>query len=205
LVYPTSGAGSGWYWDTELSAALAAGVELTPGIGIAAETMTDGFRRWADFMWNVRQSAQNDRLADLIKVVCVAGIGGLGTTRRQVMVAPIGSGYPPMWDPVHGFSHRWGIHYGAARPGGQLHVASYVRAQVRTWLYEAALPFAKLGKLIATDYDAIRVTERDPALMPELGGLGGWKVKELHNMTVPKPRWIESDEKTRTPGVSKPI
>jgi hypothetical protein len=154
-------------------------------------------------MWVLRTSAPKD-VAALIKLAVVAGIGALGQTgeRVELVTRSESPGSEPLFSPDSGFDPIWNVKRHPAREGGMLHVASYVRAQVRVWLYQAALPYAVAGTLISTDYDALRI-EGDDRQQQATKALGGWKRKLLHNVIVPKARWIESDEKVRMPGVSK--
>lgn len=200
VTYPIAGVYSGWYWDIEAAQARAAGVEMEAGYGLTWDGgLGDNFAVWANRMWKLRQSYPE--LADLLKLVSVAAIGALGATGEHAEIVRLDE-YPdcePVHSPQWGFSDTYGVRRSEAAPGGLLQVSSYVRARVRCRLYAAALPYAQTGDLISTDYDAIRTTRAGFEML----GLGGWKTKQLHNVTVPNPRWILSDEKTRTPGVTR--
>jgi hypothetical protein len=203
LEYPRSGEGHGWYWDIEIEQAKAAGVECIPDWGWVWPQRTNAWEAWATQMWKLRRHSV-DAVAALIKLAVVAGIGALGQTGERVDLVPReqAPGGEPLFSPATGFDPYWNVKRAPAQEGGMLHVASFVRAQVRCWLYAAALPYACLGRLISTDYDALRV-EGKVTSIKESKALGGWKKKLLHNVIVPKARWIESEEKVRMPGVSK--
>jgi hypothetical protein len=93
------------------------------------------------------------------------------------------------------------------REGLLIHIASYIYMRCRMALYRKALPYAERGTLVATNYDAIYTTEKPSYNIDKIKGLyfelGGWKTKELHNAHIPNPRQLQSDEKTRLPGVRR--
>lgn len=200
VCYPMYGEDEGWYWDIEAAQAQAQGVEMEAKNGFTWDGgLADTFEPWARRMWALRQD--HPELADLFKLVSVAAIGALGATGEHAEIVRLDE-YPdcePVHSPQWGFSDTYGVRRTQAAPGGLLQVSSYVRARVRCRLYAAALPYAQTGDLISTDYDAIRTTRAGF----EMPGLGGWKTKQLHNVTVPNPRWLVSDEKIRTPGLSR--
>ncbi len=202
LEYPRSGVGYGWYWDIEIEQAKALGVDCIPSYGWVWEKQSNAWSGWADQMWRLRRESR-PAIADQIKLITVAAIGALGMTGEAVelMRREDFEGGEPLFSPYGGFDREWNIRRLAAHPGGMVHIASYVRAKVRTWLFAKSLPYARDGRLISTDYDAIRIEGRVKDKSEKM--LGGWKKKELHNVMVPSARWLFSDEKVRTPGVAR--
>jgi hypothetical protein len=98
-------------------------------------------------------------------------------------------------------------------------IANYNRAIMIHWwwytvtecnraVYNFALPFAKAGRLIMIDYDAIMVLDgndkynyiRKFDIGEVFAVAGDWKWRELHNVSVLGDRTFESDELTHKPG-----
>lgn len=163
----------GWYWR-----------EWTKGLG-----------RWARKMAKLRETAP-EAIAPLIKQSIVAAIGRFGSeaVRYNLTDTPAPDD-TPIIDVDAGHLAAWVHGEPADRGELQIHWASYIMTMVRLQLFLAADSYAARHQLIATNYDALYVTVK-----PSFRGRR-WKVTELHNVTVPAPRHIVSDEKVRRPGI----
>lgn len=163
----------GWYW----------------------QSWTKGLGRWARKMAKLREEAP-EAIGPLIKQSIVAAIGRFGSepVRYNLTDTPEPDDTPVI-DVNAGHLQAWVHPEPADRGELQIHWASYIMTMVRLQLFLAADSYAARHQLIATNYDALYITVK-----PSFQGRK-WKVTELHNVHVPAPRHIVSDEKTRRPGI----
>jgi hypothetical protein len=200
VIYPRSPGElvTGWYWTEELAAA-APYATIERGDGIAWPAWAETLAPWAERVWTLRGQATPE-LAGMVKALSVAALGRLAvdrTTRRLVGERPA-RGFP-YCDPHAGMgAGYWIAEAEGEREAMLLHVNSYVMAATRLALWRKACVYAARGLLVATNYDAVYQTDRREPLSS--GDLGAWKARKLHHVRIRAPRWIESDEKTRTPG-----
>ena len=213
LSYPRSREEGGpwvaWLWFEEVYAAAAAGFGVQfpdDALAISWEDWTTAAAPGALELSRLRRDAPSPQVADLIKQATVELIGLWAAPHMRLRLSASGTGtrhYDESLGEVPGAVEleEWpehGINLVAQ--------ASYIYMRARMKLYLAALPAAKAGSLVSTDYDAIYTTER-PEWLPESANTGEWKIAELHangsSLGAPYPRAIISKEKLRLPGVAR--
>jgi len=204
LSYPTTYACIGHFWSDEIHRAEENGFACAPGPGWGWFGTSDVLAAGAERLWELREGARFDRYRDLpwrvaiednIKRAAVEAIGLWAVSDELVKLG--GSDGEEYIDEIAG---RTGILESRERSSGSLlHLASWVFMRCRCALYDAALPAARRGALVATNFDEIYTTA-EPDWLETGTGLGQWKVRKLTNAQAPKPRWIDSDQKTRHPG-----
>lgn len=202
MQYPTVGEHEGWYWQESIRLAQDRGISVTDvWEGYSWPLLADVFRPWSLHMHNLRDHPWPD-VQQLVKFITVASIGRLASDARSktLVVLPAGGDHPYVDRRGGGIGNRFWVHEEEQiRAEHLIHIASFVYDQCRIRLFGRAEHEG--GHLVSTNYDEV-YTDLEPT-GPGSAGLGEWKHRPLHNAVVREKRWIESDEKTRTPGVPR--
>lgn len=202
-VYPVErGSYTVWLWKEEALEAEKAGcgISILQGWGWVKSDSTSAL--WAARMNALRDEAQNERVADMLKAAIVAAIGrhGMGPWRYTVIHERYATpdDLPMIWE--HGLSIFW-LRKTYDYDSSQLtHWYSYIMAKCRTTLYQRMMAEQAAGnQVIASNYDAIYL--RRPTMLPTGGELGEWRERALHQAEIPYLRAIDSIEKRKMPGV----
>lgn len=109
--------------------------------------------------------------------------------------------------PTHYFIHKEKNKHAIPMP----HWNNYTGQRVALDTYKFALPFAERGTLVSTNCDSVLVfddtvvpgTVRKYSIDAALCEVSTWRWELLHNVFIPAPRSINSDEKVRRPGVTR--
>lgn len=207
--YPTTGTWTTWAWAEEVADARDAGATVTEHEGWAWTAWDDRHGAWGARMHALRQAAPG-RARWAIKLATVAAIGAHGRKPGRLTVtpadrpsAPEGAVIPTdqagTWLPL-AITEAPG-----ARDGALAHVYSYVVMTCRRRLYAKALPYARAGRLLATNYDACYVAGTPTAGGPDPDptALGAWRARCLARLRLPRPRWVIALGIRRTPGLPR--
>lgn len=193
-----------WLWKEEANAARELGCSVVPTDGWAWRQTSPLLAEWAGRMADLRATAPSAELSNLVKLAAVGAIGRHGMPAITYQLIPTAEA-PPTARPylkAHGSNPftDWSIQEtGDPKANALSYWHSYIQMSVRLRLYQRILVHVAQGnRVLATDYDCIRL-ERPPAL--NLSD-PAWRVSALTNVTFRHPRWVESDQKTRTPGVT---
>lgn len=211
VSYPDT-AGSvfeGWYTHEEQAAAERIGYQLERKEGVCWPMWSDALAAWAHHMYALRDAAPSDIVRGLVKLASVAAIGRFGSdiiSGEIVAEQPEGDDwdYYTNPDPMSEGITDWYISRKVAdREGLLVHISAYVHANVRLATWAKAWTLAQEGRLAATNYDAVYEIPTSQTASITSADMGAWKSHLLHHARIRAPRWIESTEKTRTPGVSR--
>lgn len=194
-----------WLWKHEADAARRAGAIVTTIGGWGWQQAEPMLQSWAERMHARRQDAPTVDVRNLVKMSIVSAIGRHGmhpVDYRLVAEAeadanaiplllggrgPISSLYvQPLPDPDAASLTMW---------------SSFIVSTVRLWIYQRMVEHQGAGNtVLASNYDAIILA--NPTTLPlDPEQLGGWRQQALSHVFIPQPRWLESDQKTRRPGV----
>lgn len=202
-------------WKEQIEDCIEAGctVSIQGGYGWSAYTADNNY--WAWDIYQKRLDSPTEEVEAHVKAAIVAAIGRHGMGRLHRILVPHGKEAEldvPVCNTVDGrgepldfYVHEIIDPYAA----NMVHWYSYTLMQCARRLYHLALPYAKQGRLVATNYDSILVIEENECEMylkrysPEakICKPGELRYQRLHNVKILAPRAIDCDEKTIRPGV----
>lgn len=192
-----------WLWKEEADEARKLGIAVGIQTGWAWERVAPLLAPWVDHMQQLREKAPTPEIAQMVKGSTVGAIGRHGmspytytllpNTRASVKDQPY---IRQTMDPVTDYS----IHKSYDTKANALtYWHSYITMTVRLALYRQIISETIGGnRVLATDYDAIRL-ERPPTAPSLL-----WREITHTNLYLHAPRWVESDQSTKTPGLGLP-
>lgn len=158
-------------------------------------------RRWAQAFHRARIRLAGD--GEQVAMVKAASVAGLGRFAMGPEVYTLSSERKSAEDVETVDPYSGAIRYRSVRvtdPATALvHVFSYVMMRVRIMLFDKALPYARAGALVATNYDALYVLRRPRGIGSRRPG--AWKLERLQDAIIPYARALRSAEKTRLPGI----
>ena len=197
-------------WKEEIDKALQMGCGALRGPGWGWLSMTRDNARFVEMMTELRDNAP-EPIVDWLKLAIVAGIGRHGCSWESSFLVPEGEqsegDIEAAW---HGLVYEFYVHSAMLRvPESMQHWFSYTLMKCRMFLFEAALPFARLGQLLATDTDGIYVSEdaEVEAFIEKHKAYGTragtWRKTTLSHVQFPALRHLISNEKIKQPGVPK--
>ena len=199
--YPTeAGTYRTMLWKTTAEDCRAVGARVAAGAGWAWRLVDAP--EFADTMHRLRQQAPAD-LAPLIKLATVAGIGRFGsrgTCYRSVDPRDAAEGDVPVCDGRGAPTAMLRPQAARSGPSTRLgHWNSWIVNQARRRLWHRMVAEIAAGNtVLCSNYDSLTLAE--PPLGPTGDGLGEWKLVPLHQARFRHPRWVESTEKSTTPG-----
>ena len=211
IEYPTQpGRYETFLWKEEIDLALAQGCGAHRGPGWGWLQMTRDNQRWVELMTELRDNAPPE-IVDWLKLAIVAGIGRHGCSWESCFLVPEGEqqegDIEASW---HGLAYDYYVHYGMLRiPEAMQHWFSYTLMKCRLLLFQAALPFAIRGELLATDTDGIYVCGNANVddIIDKRNAYGEragtWRKTKLTNVQFPALRHLVSDQKIKQPGIKK--
>lgn len=190
-----------WLWreEAEESRQLGITVDVREGWGWARTASV--LAPWVEQMMTLRDNAPTPELAQMVKGATVGAIGRHGMHPYTWTLVPndraTADDQPYIrqtMDPVTDYSiHR---EYDP-KANALTYWHSHITMRVRLALFRRILLHVASGnRVLATDYDAIRL-ERPPASHSPL-----WRDLVHTNLYLHAPRWAESDQVSKTPGVS---
>lgn len=199
VLYPTDGAGllegdryyayDTWLWKEEEGDLRVAGgqiLERFDGYGFSA--FSTAASSWANFVGDLRRRSPDRAVSAAIKRLAVGAIGRCMVPLESARLIPDDGQGSVYVDGLTGFD---GTPYKVdralmVRDAMLPHVASYAWMQTRRQLYALALPYARRGTLISTNYDEVLTSE--PPLWRSSAGLGGLKTSVYTDLSVPYAR-----------------
>lgn len=204
-----------YIWKEQYEQILLSGCDVEPNGGYGWLECTLDQVELCKEMYKLKVTAPEGYMQDYMKKVIVAYLGRYGMKGDFHTVVPEGK-QSPTDDRIittDGIPTMFFIHPEPNKRATPMpHWYNYLLQMVAWETYKFALPYAERGELIATNYDSCLVS----SLLPDSRSVrkysaediissvpGSWKWELLHNVYVPYPRGIRSDEKTRTPGLSR--
>ncbi len=195
VAYPTQpGLYHTFLWDEEIELCREQGLEVELIEGWGWIRWTGCLKKWAEEMWRLRNEARGDKPAEaVIKKAALAALGRFAAAEESYTVGMPGDDTVGTW--VRGDDD--GItNYAINRKVGEgtccmPHWYSYIMMQQRCVLYRKALPFARNGRLVGTNYDAVFLLptryEIGQTVEPNRK-LGAWKWNSYTQAYIPYPR-----------------
>ncbi len=202
VCYPTeAGTYTAWLWRETVEDCRKAGCHVEERTGWAWMEWTDCLSPWAERMDTLRSTAPNPDVARVLKLSIVAALGRffMKPTRKRAVPHEKASGLPMV---LAEGGMPMPLDVREERATGMAPMApwySYIMASTARQVWALA---GEQENVIYTNFDAVAVAQRPTAEPRE--GLGGWKIVCLGKGTIPYPRAIVSDGKTRLPGVRRP-
>jgi hypothetical protein len=219
-----------WAWKEEIDQACSMGCLVTSVGRAWGWTYLDhtSSKRWVLTMRYLRSTAPTADLQDLVKLAIVAALGSHARDRyKRIPCDLFESDYSFILDEDDPNEIPMGCKQIINKRSCNLnHWYSYIMAKTRVILLGRMLAELKLGnRIIRADYDAIILEDESKVeicpyhkdttneyqflrnkinlfkqLELELGQPPTWKQRRLTNITIPYPRALISNEKTRLPG-----
>jgi hypothetical protein len=222
ITYPTEpGEYDCWLWKEQSEDAIAVGCKVEIKEGWGWNDWTYDNKAWIELVEKLRDTAPNETVEKFIKLAIVAGIGRHGMRADSYVLVSENEAAPEdvraasTIDEERGINeiYDWFVHKEEdLRQANQTHWFSYTIMQCARTLYHKELPYAKLRRLIASNYDSILIDgdlpyEEEYPNKKQSKGLpsGVWTKEVLTGVFIPAPRAIESNEKVRRPGVKRKV
>lgn len=198
VIYPTTGAYDGWYWDCEIADAQKHGVTVTEWreslLFTGWERGFDGYVEWA---MALKRETRETPIAGLVKTVLLAGIGYLASPEIGAELTIGGEG-EIIAHPTRGLLDPYTVVQVKRDRAGRLpHLVSYIFAYSRVDILQVSRAAGQ--QLIAADYDAV-VTDGLLKLLTIGDKDGEWKHKLLKEYVCVAPRSAIAEGFARLPG-----
>lgn len=211
IVYPTlPGTFHTYLWKEQIEDAQQAGCTVVVSHGIGWSDFTTCTSDFCRYMHHSRILHTGMAIEDDDKKIAVSTIGGFGMKQTYYRLTSDDDGrYPAVLDDNHNPLDYYIEEYTDYKQPSMLHWRDFCIKECNRTLYKYALPYAKEGRLIMTNYDALLIVEGDErlrlarkhsleALMVEMGDL---RWQELTNVRIYGDRSLECDQKRVRPGV----
>jgi hypothetical protein len=205
VTYPDTACSTfeGWFWTEEQAAAASVGIAVERHEGVCWPRWSEALAPWAEAMFAYRAAAPSETVRGLVKLCTVAALGRFGSDLEagELVAEPPAAGRWQWYtDPQSGISAYVLKEEERDREGLLVHVSSFIHANVRLATWRKALGYAAQGRLVATNYDAVYALPLKGNDIIDSSDMGAWKARMLSHARIRAPRWLESAEKTRTPG-----
>lgn len=222
VVHPTlPGVYRTFMWKEQAEDCRAVGCTVQVLRGWGWREYTQDMMSHAEHMHSLHQKVFGTKIAEDMKRAIVASFGYFGMNGEFYSLVDKPIGPEDRWladmdGPTDFYIHKEDKDYSS--PNMQ-HWFKYIQMQCARALYKMALPYAEEGRLVATNYDAVFVLEKDEArkfvrkytleaasVLP-----GDWRWSRLHNFKVKGDRSYDADlekpdgtmqHKQVTPGVT---
>jgi hypothetical protein len=215
IKYPTlPGVYQVHLWREQIEDCLAVGCQVTMQHGYGWHTYTEDTTTSCQRLYQLRVNAPTDDIEHAIKKVTTSAIGRFGTHNTFYSLVSeedsLEGEQALLNDQQRATS--WYVHAEEDFTGpSMIHWYSYNMMQCARTLYRYALPYAKEGRLVMTNYDAILVLEQDEThkyiqkhtLEAKMCQMGDWRWKRLTNVTIKGERSLECDQYVSLPGVKR--
>ena len=211
IVYPTlPGKFHTYLWKEQIEDAQQAGCTIDISHGIGWSDFTTATTDFCRYMHHSRILHTGMAIENDDKKIAVSTIGGFGMKQTYYRLTSDDDGrYPAVLDDNHNPLDYYIEEYTDYKQPSMLHWRDFCIKECNRTLYKYALPYAKQGRLIMTNYDALLIVEGDErqrlarkhslqALMVEMGDL---RWQELTNVRIYGDRSLECDQKRIRPGV----
>ena len=215
IVYPSlPGKYITYIWKEQYEECLIAGCKIICDGGYGWLESTFDTLSWCEDMYFLKLSAPEKYLEDWTKQIIVSAIGRYGMhgdfhsiVSRELATKDDMRLTRSDGTPTHYFIHKESNRHAIPMP----HWNNYTGQRVALDTYKFALPFAERGTLVSTNCDSVLVfdvsvvpgTVRKYSIDSALCEVSTWRWELLHNVFIPAPRSINSDEKVRRPGVTR--
>lgn len=213
VSYPTEvGIYEAYLWKEQVQDCRDAGCTVTVYEGFGWEYTTQDTTSYCQYMYSKKQQEQFDPVEDMMKKTIVASIGSFGSKGVYYKLVPMEDAED--WEPVALDAFNEPTYYcvreehNYLRPA-MVHWFQYDLMQAARSLYHAALPYAKAGRLLMTNYDALLIIEKDETskfpekhtLESKMVELGDWRWQRLTGVTILGDRSLKCDQFVKRPGV----
>lgn len=211
IVYPTlPGRYRTWIWREQADAARDAGCTVDVKSGFGWTELGDSLASFCRYMSSRRRELRGTSIERDCKKIAVSGLGHFGMGRNFYRLAEDAYKDSPVMITDDGEPMAYFIReYEDMTKPSMLHWFNYFVSMTALSLYKYALPYAKEGRLIMTNYDSLLIIEKDErsryahkhgldSLMAEAGDL---RWQELTNVTILGSRSLKCDQKVLRPGV----
>ena len=210
VSYPTlPGVYDTWLWNDEVALCRSEGCDIEVLDGWGWAEITHDTQTWVEQMEKLRDEAPDEFTANIIKLATVAAIGRHGMPQQSYILVQEKDKSPG--DQCIAFDGRlydWYIHAVYDwQPQGMQHWFNHTLMRARIALFKLAKKYAEQEQLVRTNIDALFVlpsvdvsqypTKQDPSQN------GAWRVITHTNIEFPASNHIRSDQKIRTPGISR--
>ncbi len=212
IVYPQRrGTYECYLWREQARDCVQLGCSVRVLTGYGWHDWTTDNAAWVRLVEHLRATANSQYVASCIKSAIVSSIGrhGMGDTLSYIVPesrAPDRAEYTV--GPGGAYAY-FVVQEQLKRQANMTHWFAFTLMQCGRSVFWFMLPYAEQERLQASNYDAIYISgdtraERELyASHDSTRRTGQWTYTELTNVSIPAPRSIESNEKTRRPGVKK--
>lgn len=213
IIYPTlPGKYTTHIWREQVDAAREAGCTVIVKRGYGWLELADSLRAFSRFMAESRRRLRGTTIERDVKKIAVSGLGhfGMGRSFYRLSEDPDRDSPAIITDDAMPLAYFIREYEDRTKPS-MVHWFNYFIAMTALSLYKYALPVAKEGRLIMTNYDSMIVIEKDErsryakkhgldSLMAEAGDL---RWQELTNVVILGERSLKCDQKISRPGILK--
>jgi hypothetical protein len=215
IKYPTlPGTYEVHLWREQIEDCLAVGCQVTMYRGYGWHDYTEDTTSSCQRLYQLRVNAPDDDIEHAVKKVTTSAIGRFGTHNTFYSLVHEDDSLEGEQVLLNDQNRatQWHVHPEEDFTGpSMIHWYSYNMMQCARTLYRYALPYAREGRLVMTNYDAILVLEQDEThryiqkhtLEAKMCAMGDWRWKRLTNVTIKGERSLECDQYVSLPGVKR--
>jgi hypothetical protein len=203
-----------YLWNFQIEDCLRAGCNVSLSHGWGWERTTTDTLPWSQQMYDFRIKAPTDFIEKSCKAGAVSAIGHHGMSRETFELVTrdrADDTCRPVLDNAGNALDLWireGFNWNVAT---MVHWRDYTISMCNSIVYNFALPFAREGRLIAIDYDAILIEEKEETKTfirkKSIESLqqrpGTWMWTKLHQVRIDAARAYTSLEQIKRPGVKQ--
>jgi hypothetical protein len=215
IVYPTlPGTYQTYLWKEQIEDALQVGCKVEIHKGFGWHDSTEDMTIPSQHLYHLRNTAPNDWIEVATKKITTGAYGRFGMNNSFYSLVDEESsdfGQGCITDSQNNPLDYFVKEEKDYSTPSMIHWYSYNLMQCTRALYQYALPYAREGRLIMTNYDAIIVMEKDEthryakkhSLEALLCSMGDLRWKRLTNVTIKGERSVVCDQYTVLPGVKR--
>jgi hypothetical protein len=215
VQWPTKkGMYDAYLWKFQVEDCIRAGCDVSLQRGWAWERIATDTLPWSTKMYGLRIKAPTDFIEKSIKACSVSAIGhhAMGREMYELVTEDRISGpCRPLIDSVGDCYNLWIAESYNWTSAIMVHWNNYCISMCNSVVYNFAKPFAEDNRLLAIDYDAILITEKDEThsfvRKKSIDSLqqrpGTWMWTKLHNVRIDAHRAYVALEHSKQPGLQK--